>query len=232
MSTIEVWGRIGDKLAKDVFVATIKEHRDLFITMREIHASGKNTKLSSDLRDIEAAIKLYDMLVANPLDFKEKRVNAILASLPNSVAGHPIIPDKRVAIHVGVSYEYKDYSSMIPKKEVAGKYTMVPVQAFRSTPKEAWRDPIIEVLRGQSLDGFELKAGVYVRCVGIAPVWGGSVEPCVYDDEVRIIDMPRHHCKACSDKLIKIRAKARKSGHNIGGPDRTAVLNDLLKDLA
>lgn len=226
MPTVEVFGRFDDKLEASVFVSRIQNALAAVEKMAAIHAAKQQTSPETDVRDIQEAIKLYKYLIANPVNFKQKNVNSMLAALPISLAAKPVMVDKDIAVHLGISYTFKDYSDVVPKK-VADSFKVVPVQVFKTTKDDPWRDRIVTKVKFKeiSLDGAEFKPGVYTKCVGIALVWGGKVTPCPHEDQVRILDQPRHRCDHCTKAFAKARAKMRKSGRV---PESKAVVDGLI----
>lgn len=229
MST--VFGKLGDKLAVDVFVSKVKAAMSHIEKMAALHAAGKNTEPQTNVRDIEEALRLYNYLIKHPVNFKEDVVRGHLAALPISLAARPVMVEKDVAIHLGVNYIYKDYSSLVPKN-VADHFKVVPVQVFKKNPEiksDPWRDPIVVQIKNKGMDisGAEMKAGVYTKCVGVTIVWGGTNTPCPYEDQPRIVDQPRHRCEECTKAFSKARGKMRRSGRVPSG-DANVIIKDLL----
>lgn len=231
MSKLDVtkqFGKIGDRLAVDTFLGKVRNARARIEAIAAIHASGKNTDPETDPRDVAEALALYDHLLNNPEDWNPRVVRAHLGALPNSLAAKPVLYDRDLAAHLEINYFFKDYSDIVPAA-VADKFKVVPVQVFRISAEDPWRDLIVTKIKHKeiSVAGCEPKAGVYTKCVGITLAWGGTNEPCPFEDQPRIIDQPRHRCEHCSKEFSKARTKLRRTGRASNKAAKSMV-DDLL----
>jgi hypothetical protein len=228
-----VFGKIGDRLPENVFIARITEIRNRMVKIAALHANGQQSDPEATPQDVQEAIRLYDYLLKHPMNFNGKVVRNHLAALPITIAANPVLLDKEVAVHLEISYSFKDYSDVVPK-EVADHFRIYPVQVFKANPLvkgDPWRDAVVTRVRNKEIplptDPKALKIGVYTKCVGITTVWGGSNIPCPYEDQVRILDQPRHRCEACTKEFTKIRTKMRRGG-SAGVGVAKSVVQDLL----
>lgn len=215
----KAWGSLGDKLTKDAIVSAINAQNKVFESMADKLRNGLEVTLNPRLDEVEWVLRIYNIILKNPVDFKPEKVKRMLAGLPNTLGGKYIIPAWEVGVHLEVSARYRDYKDVLPP---VVKDTYLPVKVSRHTPKEEWFDRIIEAaVNKNDVRDLKAKLGVYIHCVGWSTSLGGSVTLCpAPGGVVDIHDAPKFRCKDCSKEFNKARDKARRGSVSGGGSDK------------
>ena len=218
------FGIFGSKMASEVVKTQIEAKKAKFVRILERIKRGEKVTLSPRKEEVEWAIRIYNMILRDPIKVDVRKIHNMLAGLPNSIGGEIVIPSKEVAVHLEVAASYRDYKDILPE---GAHTTIFPVKVIKA--QGVWVDYIVDRVINKAPKGEKRKLGTYIYCVGRSHSLGGKVIPCSFrDGVVDVQDVPRFRCKECNTALMNERRKATRKSKGIFSDKE---VDDILADI-